>query len=125
MIAGTFLVLPGQENSFLDSLNPKYWNILEIERKTVGNFYLNEQQNPEFYNDNTGKLTTICLDGFSGYDLSDRKTYLCIREDKQFDYTWEMFIDSREVLQEFIRYFGKILLDMELYNVSDDINLPF
>jgi len=65
------------------------------------------------------------LDGFSGYDLSDRKTYLCIREDKQFDYTWEMFIDSREVLQEFIRYFGKVLLDMELYDVSDDINLPF
>ncbi|MEH2355931.1 helix-turn-helix domain-containing protein [Nostoc sp.] len=123
--AGTFLVLPGQENLFFDSLNPKYWNILEIERKTVGNFYLNSKQNPEFYDYNTDEVTTICLNEFSEYNLSDSQTYLCIWEDKQFDYTWETFIDSREVLQEFIRYFGKILLDMEWYDMSDDVDIPF
>ncbi|MDZ7966566.1 MAG: helix-turn-helix transcriptional regulator [Nostoc sp. DedSLP03] len=124
-IAGRFLVLPGKENLFLDSLNHKYWNILEIERKTVGDFYLNSQQNPEFYDPNTNELTTICLDGFREYDLSDGESYLCISEDKQFDYTWETFIYSREVLQEFIIYFGKILLNRNWYNISDDIDIPF
>ncbi|MEH2456821.1 helix-turn-helix domain-containing protein [Nostoc sp.] len=124
-IAGRFLVLPGKENLFFDSLNPKYWNILEIERKTVGNFYLNGRQNPETYEHITGGLTTICLDGFSEYDLSDSESYLCIWEDKEFDYTWQIFIDSREVLQEFIMYFGKILLNIELYDISDNIDIPF
>ncbi|MCC5641802.1 helix-turn-helix transcriptional regulator [Nostoc sp. CHAB 5824] len=124
-IAGRFLVVPGKENLFLDSLNPKYWNILEIERKTVGIFYLNERQNPEMYDHITEDLSTICLDGFNEYNLSDSKSYLCIWEDKEFDYTWQMFIDSREVLQEIIRYFGRILLDMDWNKVSDDTDIPF
>jgi hypothetical protein len=124
-IAGRFLVLPGKEDLFLDSLHPKYWNILEIERRTVGNFFLNGQQNPERYDEITKNFSTVCLDEFSEYDLSDRESYLCISEDKQFDYTWETFIYSREILQEFIRYFGKILLDMEWYDISDDIDIPF
>ncbi|MHC5718025.1 MAG: helix-turn-helix domain-containing protein [Nostoc sp.] len=125
MIAGRFLVLPGKENLFLDSLNPKYWNTLEIERKTVGIFYLNDQQNPEFYDRKTDELTTMCLAGFNEYDLSDSQSYLYISEDQQFDYTWQIFINSRERLQEFITYFGKILLNLELYDISDDINIPF
>lgn len=124
-IAARFLVLPSKENLFLDSLNPKYWNTLEVERKTSGDFYLNDQQKPEYYDHNKDELTTICLNGFSEYNVSDSKTYLCIREDKEFDYTWQMFINSREILQEFITYFGKILLNMELYDMSDDINVPF
>lgn len=124
-IAARLLVLPGKENLFLDSLNPKYWNTLEIERKTSGDFYLNDQQKTEYYDHNKDELTTIFLDGFSEYNVSDSKTYLCIREDKEFDYTWQMFIDSREVLQEFITYFGKILLNLDLYDISDDINIPF
>lgn len=125
MIAGRFLVLPGKENLFLDSLNPKYWNTLEIERKTVGIFYLNDQQNAEFYDRKTNELTTTCLAGFNEYDLSDSQSYLYISEDQQFDYTWQIFINSREKLQEFITYFGKILLNLELYDISDDINIPF
>lgn len=124
-IAARFLVLPGKENLFLDSLNPKYWNTLEIERKTLGDIYLNEQQKPEFYDHNKDELTRICFDGFSEYNVSDSKTYLCIRENNEFDYTWEMFIDSREILQELITYFGRILLDMDWYDISDDTDIPF
>ncbi|MDZ8033559.1 MAG: helix-turn-helix transcriptional regulator [Nostoc sp. DedQUE08] len=123
--AGRFLVLPGKADLFLDSLNPKYWNILEIERKTIGNYYLSERPNLEMYDHITNDLSTICLDGFSEYNLSDSKSYLCIWEDKEFDYTWQMFIDSREVLEEIIRYFGRILLDMDWNQVSDDIDIPF
>ncbi|MDZ8187507.1 MAG: helix-turn-helix transcriptional regulator [Nostoc sp. ChiSLP02] len=124
-IAGRFLVLPGKENLFLDSLHPKYWNILEIERKTLGDFYLNGQENPERYDEMTNEFSTRCLEEFNEFNLSDPQSYLCIWEDKKFDYTWVMFIDSREVLQEVIRYFGKILLDIDWDNIYDDTNIPF
>ncbi|MBD2571129.1 hypothetical protein [Anabaena lutea] len=70
-IAGIFLVIPSKENLFLSSLEPKYWNILEVEGKTVGDVYLNDQNNPEFYDNKTEDTTQKCLNGFNKYDLSN------------------------------------------------------
>lgn len=126
MTAGRFLIIPGRERLFLDSLKPKYWNLLEVEGKTVGTFYLNERENPEVYNFMTNEVTENCLDAFDPYGLSDWRTYLVINEDEQFSYTWQVFIDSKQVLQEFLGYFGNILMDKEYCKVlykGDDI--PF
>jgi hypothetical protein len=129
MIAGRFLIIPGRESLFLDSLNPKYWNLLEVEGKTVGTFYLNERENPEVYNPMTDEVTQSCLDGFSRYSLSDWESYLVIREDEKFTYTWQVFIDSKQVLQEFIGYFGNILMNQEycevLYKIDCGEDIPF
>jgi hypothetical protein len=115
-IAGRFLVLPLKRDIFLDSLHPNYWNILEVERKTIGSFYLNEFEK-KFYEDDEEDYayyqvySSIALQEFNSNTLSDdSNSYLVIGEDKRFYYTWQICISSSEVLQEFIDYFGKILV---------------
>lgn len=116
-VAGRFLVLPLKRDIFLDSLHPNYWNILEVERKTIGSFYLNEFEKKIYkYEDDDEDYvyyrvySSISLQEFNPDTLSDSNSYLIIREDKLFPYTWQMCISSSEVLQEFIDHFGKILI---------------
>jgi hypothetical protein len=128
--AGKFLVLPLKRDIFLDSLHPHYWNILEVERKTIGTFYLNEfekiyyeeYEDFDYYN----ACSSICLQEFNPNNLSDSNSYLLVLgEDELFSYTWQICISSHEVLQEFIDHFGEILiLDADRpYRDLDDI--PF
>ncbi|MBD2292444.1 hypothetical protein H6G06_02840 [Anabaena sphaerica FACHB-251] len=126
-IAGIFLVIPGKENLFLHSLKPKYWNILEIEGKTIGDVYLNDQENPEYYDNTTQETTKKCLEGFNKSDLSDSESYLNINENKEFNfnYTWQMVINSRAVLKDFLIYFGKILMNIQSGDTSDIDDIPF
>jgi hypothetical protein len=112
--AGKFLVLPLKRDIFLDSLHPHYWKILEVERKTIGTFYLNEfekiyyeeYEDFDYYN----ACYNMCLQEFNPNNLSDSDSYLILGEDKLFSYTWQICISSHEVLQEFIDHFGKILI---------------
>lgn len=121
-IVGRLLVIPGKENLFLSSLQPKYWNILEVEGKTVGDVYLNDKENPEYYDHTTQETTKKCVEGFNEYDLSNTESYIVINENQEFSfkYTWQMFIKSREVLQDFIVYFGDKLMKIQSGETSDD-----
>jgi hypothetical protein len=125
-IVGRFLVIPGKENLFLSSLNPKYWNILEVEGKTVGDVYLNDKENPEYYDHTTKETTQKCVEGFNEYDLSNTESYIVINENQEFsfNYTWQMFIQSSEVLKDFIVYFGDKLMKIQSGETSDD-EIPF
>jgi DNA-binding CsgD family transcriptional regulator len=121
-IAAQLLIIPRREKLFLAALDPKYWNIFEVEAKTVGDVYLNDKENPEYYDQTTGKITQKCLDGFSKQKLSDRESYLVIHENQEFNfnYTWKMLINSKEVLKDFLVYFGKILMEIQWYETSDN-----
>lgn len=104
---GIFWVLPSKKDIFLESLNPIYWSLLEGE--TVGNFYLND-----FRDDGYGcgpVIDRIPLDECRPETLSDNDTYLILSEDKLFPYTWQLTISSKEVLEEFISHFAKILME--------------
>ncbi len=107
-IAGRFLVLPTKKDIFLDSLHPNYWNLLEIERKTVGTFFLNELERIDDY---CSPLPSIILNEFTPYFLSDSDSYLILDEDKRFSKNYQACISSSTVLQEFFSYFGQILLN--------------
>ncbi|MBD2694896.1 hypothetical protein [Anabaena catenula] len=121
-IAAQLLIIPRREKLFLAALDPKYWNIFEVEAKTVGDVYLNDKENPEYYDQTTGKITQKCLDGFSKQKLSDRESYLVIHENQEFNfnYTWKMLINSKEVLKDFLAYFGKILMEIQWDETSDN-----
>ena len=109
-------MLPLKKDIFLDSLHPNYWNILEVECKTIGSFYLNEFEKENYKYDEEDYAyywvySSIALQEFNPNTLSDdSNSYLVIGEDKRFSYTWQICIRSSEVLQEFIDYFGKILV---------------
>jgi hypothetical protein len=122
-IAGIFLVLPFKRDIFLDSLHPNYWNVLEVEGKTVGTFFLNEVEKV-FYNDFDyyNACSSIPLEEFHPNTLSDSDSYLVLNEDKRFPYTWQVCISSSEVLREFIAYFGKVLIENQCLILED---LPF
>ena len=108
-LAGRFWVLPTQQDIFLDSLHRNYWNLLEIERKTVGTIYLNEIERDEW---GYSVLPSVILDEFNPNTLSNSDSYLVVLdEDKLFPYTYQVCISSSTVLQEFFSYFGQILLN--------------
>jgi hypothetical protein len=111
-IAGIFLVIPGKEEIFLNSLQPKYWNILEVEGKTIGDVYLNDRLNPEYYDYTREDTTKKCLDGFNKNCLSDRESYLVIYENKEFNNTLSISISSVKNLKNFIGFFGQILMNI-------------
>lgn len=117
-IAGRFLVLPTKKDIFLDSLHPNYWNLLEIERKTVGTFYLNELETIDSeFGIYWRLLPSLILNEFEPYFLSDSNSYLILDEDKRFAQNYQLGISSSTVLQEFLTYFGQILLNTFFYDV--------
>src|SRR4028119_1037647 len=112
-LAGRFLVLPSKKDIFLDSLHPNYWNILEVERKTIGTYSLNEIV--KSYSEVDGEVyfcgsDSISLNEFNPNTLSDSNSYLILEEDQRFSYTWKICFQSSEVLQEVIEHFGKIII---------------
>ncbi|AFZ24557.1 hypothetical protein Cylst_2327 [Cylindrospermum stagnale PCC 7417] len=119
------MVIPGREKLFLESLDPKYWNVLEVEGKTVGDVYLNDRENPEYYDYTTEDITKKCLNGLNEYYVSNVESYLVIYEDNEFSYTWKMIIESREVLKELLSFFGKILMSIQPDDTSDNDDIPF
>ncbi|MBD1878863.1 helix-turn-helix transcriptional regulator [Coleofasciculus sp. FACHB-T130] len=103
-------ILPSKKDAFLDSLHAYYWHPLKEEERTTGVFKFNK-----LGCDNTGYegcvIDRIPLEEFNPETLSSRDTYLILSEDKIFTDTWQVCISSKEVLQEFIGHFGKILIE--------------
>jgi hypothetical protein len=131
VIAGRFLVLPSKTDIFLESLHPNYWSIREFVGKIVGTFYLNEVKKLYYYDERYGSCSyyracsSISVDEFNPNTLSASNSYLVLREDKRFSYTLQICISSREVLQEFIDHFGKILILDNGIPDADDPDIPF
>lgn len=108
--AGKIWVLPSKKAVFLKSLDPKYWSLLE-EDKTVGPFYLNKYRSDGWSNSVVPDSEIIPRNEFRVDTISDSDSYLVFSEDKLFPYTWQVSINSSEVLEEFIDYFAKILME--------------
>ncbi|MEP0798698.1 helix-turn-helix transcriptional regulator [Funiculus sociatus GB2-M1] len=109
---GRFWILPSKKDTFLDSLHAYYWHPLKEEERITGICYLNK-----LGCDNNGYegcvIDRIPLDKVNSETLSNRDTYLILNEDKIFPDTLQVCIRSREVLQEFISHFGKILMETQ------------
>ncbi len=112
---GRIWVLPSQKDIFLNSLPVEYWDLMQVQEKTIGRVSLNKCE----------------LVGCGIYDLysvipdseiiprdevrieavSDNSSYLILSEDKLFPYALQVCITSKEVLEEFLGYFVKILME--------------
>ncbi|MBW4548100.1 MAG: helix-turn-helix domain-containing protein [Symplocastrum torsivum CPER-KK1] len=106
------LVLPSKKDIFLNSLHRNYWNSLQAEKKTVGDFQLNtcywEYDDPPM----CVAAPSLLLDEFNLDTLSESDTYLVVNYDKLSPENWQVCINSSEVLQEFISYFTKKLIEI-------------
>ncbi|MHC5723267.1 MAG: hypothetical protein ACYTXY_03770 [Nostoc sp.] len=59
-------------------------------------------------------LSSITLEEFNPETLSDANAYLVVNDDERFNDKWNMWkvsINLKEVLQDFLSYFGQILMD--------------
>ncbi|MBW4561177.1 MAG: hypothetical protein KME32_08440 [Mojavia pulchra JT2-VF2] len=111
-ILGRFWVLPSKEDIFLDSMQVSYPNSLKGE--VQGSFSLNSYEN---YIDDDGVdwggIVSMSPEEFKIEHLGDISSYLIIHEDKLFPYAWQVCIGYKEVLEEFISYFAKILMEQQ------------
>lgn len=101
-ILGSFWVLPSKEDVFLKSMQLQYPDILKGE--VAGNFILRD------YDNDVEKWYSIVKQEFDIETLSDRNSYLIVQEDELFPYAGQVCISSRKVLEEFIDYFGRIIM---------------
>ncbi|MBD1904451.1 hypothetical protein NDI37_00465 [Funiculus sociatus GB2-A5] len=112
---GRIWVLPSKKDIFLNSLPVEYWDVMQVQEKTIGTVSLNrcEMVDEGLY----GFCTVIPDSEIIPRDevrieaVSDNSSYLMLSEDKLFPYTWQASITSSEVLIEFIGYFAKILME--------------
>ena len=114
-IQASYWILPSKKDNFLNSLNEKFWYILEefeigVESEIKGNFYLNSYEG-----DGWGYGTVFSsqlLDEFKSDNLSnDPQSYLIVDFDKLFPYSLQVSISSSEVLKEFLSHFAKIIME--------------
>jgi len=112
---GTFWVLPSKQSLFLSSLQPEYWNLLQVEDKVHGDFYLNEKI--KIYEEDFGVVDEIVeripIDGFNASNLSAPNTYLVLNEDKLFPYAWQALLTSSESMSETLTCFAHFLMEMD------------
>ena len=112
-IAGVIWVNPSKKDIFLESLPPEYWDLLAAKEKTVGEIYLNKCTGDDWstWYSVIANSEIIPRNEFRIEVLSNNQSYLILQEDKLFPYTWQTCISSKEVLEEFISYFAKILME--------------
>lgn len=97
---GRFWVLPSKKAVFLKSFN---YSEVTLNHNIKGSFYFNwthenipDQDYPRHFNK---------------ANMADKNSYLILEEDKLFPYTWQAIINSVVVLEEFLTYFAKILME--------------
>ncbi|MEG4204295.1 hypothetical protein QUA20_10245 [Microcoleus sp. Pol7_A1] len=126
LTAGAVWVLPSKKELFLNLIDPRFPSL--IEGKTRGNFYINEiieqlidsSDIPQKINVSFASCKRTILkiplkenEKFPLETLSNRDSYVVLREDKLFPYAWQVSISSREVLEEFLGHFAKIILEAQ------------
>jgi hypothetical protein len=111
---GVIWVNPSKKDIFLESLPPEYWDLLQSEEITVGEIPLNQCSLLDMPDESYSIIPNseiIPRNEFRIEVLSNNQSYLILQEDKLFPYTWQTCISSKEVLEEFISYFAKILME--------------
>lgn len=115
IILGKFWIIPSKEDIFLASMQTHYPTLLDGE--VTGSFILNEAAFRSYHCDNSIDFIDDSIDfiespeEFDVNSLGSHDCYLVINEDKLFPDTLQVCISSREILEEFIRYFGEILME--------------
>ncbi|MEQ9371355.1 MAG: helix-turn-helix transcriptional regulator [Coleofasciculus chthonoplastes F3-SA18-01] len=123
IILGKFWIIPSKEDIFLASMQTHYPTLLDGE--VTGSFTLNERTLRFFHCsdiDNSIGIDFIDFiddsidfiespEEFEVNSLGSHNCYLVINEDQLFPDTLQVCITSREILEEFIRYFGEILME--------------
>ncbi|MEG4964324.1 MULTISPECIES: hypothetical protein, partial [unclassified Microcoleus] len=131
--AGAVWVLPSKRELFFYSIDARFTTI--IEGKTRGSFYINEiakeyllinikshvrrlgERNvyvkAHYKGTSLPKVTPKTSENYFIETLSNRDSYVILSEDKLFPYAWQVSISSSEVLEEFLRYFAKILMEAQ------------
>ncbi|MBD2691060.1 hypothetical protein [Anabaena catenula] len=124
-----FWILPNKKDIFLKAMEYYYPNILNSEVK--GNFCLNPNVNFLWTESIYGEALPIKPEGFeleqleeiSSYitlcpqdkllpeEINSYHSYLILYEDNLFPYMSQVCITSKEVLEEFITHFAKILME--------------
>jgi hypothetical protein len=111
---GQIWVLPSKKNIFLDSLIPQLWEHLPIPEQIVGEIFLNKVEmdsSSTFFV--VANSEVIPENEFQINAISDSQSYLILQQDKLFIYADQTCISSKEVLEEFIIHFGKILMEQK------------
>jgi hypothetical protein len=113
-------VKPSSKESFLNKLNVELLATIDdqlednqLENRLAGRVYLNKVEPASPIYDEYRVIQgseIIPKHEFNAENLSDRKSYLVFFEDKLFPYTWQVSINSTEILEEFLNYFGSILI---------------
>jgi hypothetical protein len=114
IILGKFWIIPSKEDIFFASMQIHYPTLLDGE--ATGEFILNPcaylfYHNVEDYRINDHIDFIESPEEFDINSLGSNDCYLVINEDKLFPYTLQVCISSREILEEFIHYFGGILME--------------
>jgi hypothetical protein len=120
-LLGKIWILPSKEYIFWQSIQTRYPSLLNI-GETTGHFTLNKRDQFEYYlGDISGKNSDFpeikannfikSPEEFDINGLGSSNCYLVINDDKLFPYCWQVCITSSEVLEEFINYFAKILME--------------
>ena len=111
IILGKFWIIPSKEDIFLASMQTHYPTLLDGE--VTGSFTLNKGAYLFHHNiDIDDSIDFIeSPEEFEVNSLGSHNCYLVINEDKLFPDTLQVCISSREILEEFIRYFGEILME--------------
>jgi hypothetical protein len=113
-------ILPSQEDKFYELMQTHYPNLLKL-GETTGHVPLNQRDHANFIS--YIQEEHINLNNYHNYINSpeefdikkwgENSCYMVIDllEDKLFPYTYQVCISSSEVLEEFITYFAKILME--------------
>ncbi|MEQ9622393.1 helix-turn-helix transcriptional regulator [Coleofasciculus chthonoplastes] len=111
IILGKFWIIPSKEDIFLASMQTHYPTLLDSE--VTGSFTLNEGAFLFHHNiDIDNSIDFIeSPEEFEVNSLGSHNCYLVINENQLFPDTLQVCITSREILEEFIRYFGEILME--------------
>lgn len=101
-------ILPSKEDVFL--LKHPYY---AVKGEMTGKLLINDCTVDEY-----GDLDEIIPMSPEKFDLetyletwADSSSYLLIQEDKLFPYAWQVSISSREVLEDFLGHFAKIIME--------------
>ena len=119
-IKASYWILPTKRDKFLNSIKGEYWHLFEefeigVKREIQGDIYLNSYKDDQnFAIDWVEVFPSEILDKFQADTLSDDpQSYLIINPDKLFPYAWQVSINSSELLEEFLGYFAKILMEAQ------------
>ncbi|MEG4342639.1 hypothetical protein QUB70_05015 [Microcoleus sp. A003_D6] len=119
-LKASYWILPSKREQFLNSIKGEYWHLFEefeigVKREIKGDVYLNSYKNYEnSYTNWVEVFPSEILDEFQADTLSnDPQSYLIINPDKLFPYAWQVSINSSEVLEEFLGYFAKIIMEAQ------------